>query len=61
MNELFRKKIIQVGRGVAEEFLKKCGNPTQWAQEKEFTGLINKESCGISTSLGYRPWNYQGV
>ena len=33
----------------------KCG------QEKEITGVIKKKTSGISTSLGYCPWNFQGV
>ena len=40
------------------EFLNKCGNSR--GQKKEFTGVIKKKSCGISTSLGYRPWNFKG-
>ena len=30
------------------------------SKEKEFTGVIKKKSCGIFTSLGYRPWNFKG-
>ena len=31
------------------------------SKEKEFTGVIKRKSCGIFTSLGYRPWNFQGM
>ena len=60
----FRKKNIQEkrwleggrGHGISRGIEKiKCG------QEKEITGVIKKNTSGISTSLGYCPWNFQGV
>ena len=44
------------GHGISRGIEKiKCG------QEKEITGVIKKKTSGISTSLGYCPWNFQGV
>ena len=62
VNGLFQKKNIQggSGHGISRGIEKiKCGNSR--GEEKEFTGVIKKKSCEISPSLGYRPWNFQGV
>ena len=48
------------GHGISRGIEKtKCGNSR--GQEKEFAGVIKKRSCAVSTSLGYKLWNFLGV
>ena len=58
---LFQKK-KHTGGGVAEdmEFLNKMWK-FQGPRKGIYRGDQEKIICGISTSLGYRPWNFKGV
>ena len=53
MNGLFQEKTYRGGEG--------WGHGNSRGQEKEFTGVIKKKSCGIFTGLGCRSWNFQWV
>ena len=47
------------GGGYVAEYMKFLNK--MWKLKGPFTGVIKRKSCGISMSLGYRTWNFQGV